>query len=267
MSEGQVPSGRTRFRSRALAARLVIILGAMVAGGCENAGQGAATGAGVGALSGLAIGSMSGNAGRGAATGAIVGGVGGAVIGDQNRRQNTRPVPVAPPPPPPAASQQQVVSQPPAQLSSADRDRLALAQFARTWRVSGWETVDGQRRFVTGTAVGSVENAFFVRLDINVRDDQTGRLNTGNVIFASEPGRGLTMNSRFDTSPSPVTFAGNVTADGSLFTLDEIAPGFGPNGRRIVIRFISPDEWVADESERSGGRTTAIGSLTFSGAR
>ena len=46
---------------------VLIAAGASVLFGCENAGQGAASGAAVGALSGLVIGSMSGNAGTGAA--------------------------------------------------------------------------------------------------------------------------------------------------------------------------------------------------------
>lgn len=59
---------------------------AAVAGGCDNAGQGAVSGGAIGALGGLAIGSLSGNAGAGAAIGAVSGAVVGGVIGDQNRR-------------------------------------------------------------------------------------------------------------------------------------------------------------------------------------
>lgn len=233
--------------------------------GCENAGQGAVSGASVGALSGLAIGSMSGNAGRGAATGAIVGGVGGAVVGDQNRRQNQR---AATPPPAPIVVAPARTNAPQAQpLSSADRDRLALARFARTWRVSGWETVNGERRFVNGNAAGSVDCSFFVRLDMSMFDEQSGRMNTGNLVFASEPGRGVTMSSRFDTSPSLTTYLGTATADGTLFTLDEMGWGGSTTGRRIIIRFLSADEFVADVSERWGGQSSQQASFTFTAAR
>lgn len=63
---------------------------ASVAGGCNNAGQGALSGAGLGALAGMGLGSLTGDMGKGAAAGAIIGGVGGAVLGDQNERNDRR---------------------------------------------------------------------------------------------------------------------------------------------------------------------------------
>lgn len=61
---------------------------ALLAGGCNNAGEGALSGAAVGAGAGAILGSLSGNAGTGAAIGAVAGGVSGGVIGDQNQRRN-----------------------------------------------------------------------------------------------------------------------------------------------------------------------------------
>lgn len=58
----------------------------LTAVGCNNAGEGAASGAALGALAGMGLGSLSGDMGKGAAAGAIIGGVGGAVLGDQNER-------------------------------------------------------------------------------------------------------------------------------------------------------------------------------------
>lgn len=251
-------------RSRSTAGRLIARIGACVAiglsmTGCDSAGQGAASGATVGALSGLAIGSMFGSAGKGAAIGAVAGGAGGAMIGDQNRRQNDRNAQAAAQPRTIAAAQ---VS--PA-VATADQNRLALVRFARSWSIAGWQTVDGQRRLVSGTATGTVENAFFVKLAVRVTDQQTGWASTGEVWFASEPGRGITMDSRFDTLPIPVTHAGAVSADGSVFTLDETTPGVA--GRRTVIRFLSDTEFVVDDSERVKGRNNPIGSLSFSATR
>jgi hypothetical protein len=246
-------------RSAALA-----LLTLPVLAGCDNAGQGAVSGASVGALSGLAIGSLSGNAGKGAAIGAIAGGAGGAVIGDQNRRANERSAqtarslpPAAQPAPAPAA--------PAPALSTADRDRLALARLARAWTITGWQTTGGQRRLVSGTATGSVENAFFVTLDLRVTDQQTGQTNSGDVWFASEPGRGITVNSRFDTSPMPVSHIGTLSADGNVFSFDETTPGV--SGRRMIIRFLSDREFVVDNSERINGQITPIGSLSFTATR
>jgi uncharacterized protein YcfJ len=253
-------SQRGMAAGRAAAVTLACVSVGLSLAGCESGGQGAATGATVGALSGLVIGSMSGNAGKGAAIGAVVGGAGGAVVGDQNRRQNERNAQ--------AAAQNQAAQAAQARSAAdtaADRDRLALARFARSWTIAGWQTVDGQRRLVSGTATGSVENAFFVTLDVRVTDQITGTTSTGDVWFASEPGRGITMNSRFDTLPIPVTHAGTVSADRNVFTLDETTPGVV--GRRTVIRFISDTEFVVDDSERVGGRTNPIGSLSFSASR
>lgn len=228
-------------------------------GGCDNAVQGGASGAGIGALSGLAIGSLSGNAGKGAVIGAVAGGVGGAVLGDQNRRSNERNAQGgsasgggsggsgASGPPPPAGS-----------AARADRDRLALTRLARSWQVKGWETIDGTRHLVSGTANGSVENAFFIRLTTTMRDDQSGQANNGNIVFSSEATRGVTMTGYFDSAPWPATFAGAASDDGNVFTLNEIAPA---TDRRVVIRFVSPNQWVADVSSRAN--STPHASFTF----
>lgn len=79
-------SNRLVHRRTASLVAAVCIVAAGLAGGCNNAGEGALTGAGMGALGGLAIGSLTGSAGAGAAIGAVAGGIGGAVIGDQNER-------------------------------------------------------------------------------------------------------------------------------------------------------------------------------------
>lgn len=238
---------------------LPLALGVFVSslvGGCNNAVQGGASGAGIGALSGLAIGSLSGNAGKGAVIGAVAGGVGGAVLGDQNRRASERSSAGQP------GQGNAVPGNSPsganASLSQADRDRLTLARFARSWQVQGWETIEGQRRLVSGTATGSVENSFFIRLTTSMRADQNGAASNGNIVFASEPGRGMTMNGHFDTAPSPMTFQGSLSSDGNVLTFNEIAPSAE---RRVVIRFLSDSQWVADVSSLSNN--APLSSFTF----
>lgn len=73
--------GRAGWSTAAL-----LLVWALGASGCNNAGQGAISGGAIGALGGLAIGSLSGDAGAGAAIGAVSGAVVGGIIGDQNRR-------------------------------------------------------------------------------------------------------------------------------------------------------------------------------------
>jgi len=240
-SDSRVGTASRRVARFAIVASLCAAL--PLVSGCDNAVQGGASGAGIGALSGLAIGSLSGNAGKGAVIGAVAGGVGGAVLGDQNRRTNERNSAQNS-----SASSGTAQNPPPGSVARADRDRLALTRLARSWRVTGWETIDGQRHLVSGTATGSVENAFFVRLMTVMRDDQSGQVNNGNIVFSSEPARGVTMTSYFDSAPWPMTFSGGVSDDGNVFTLNEIAPSAD---RRVVIRFVNASQWVADISSRN----------------
>lgn len=257
-----LPASRPNYSStRSIAsvfARAVLALATALSvphlSGCDNAVQGGASGAGIGALSGLAIGSLSGNAGKGAVIGAVAGGVGGAVLGDQNRRNNERNNAQSAPSAPNAQS-----DLPPGSVARADRDRLALTRLARTWRVTGWETIDGQRHLVSGTATGSVENAFFIRLLTVMRDDQSGQVNNGNIVFSSEPRRGVTMTGYFDSAPWPMTFAGVASDDANVFTLNEIAPS---TDRRVAIRFVSPTQWVADISSRADNSPQASFNFT-----
>lgn len=84
------PRVSTRLRPTTATLAAGLFIAGALAGGCNNAGEGALSGAALGALGGLAIGSLSGNAGAGAAIGAVAGGLGGAVIGDQNDRNDRR---------------------------------------------------------------------------------------------------------------------------------------------------------------------------------
>lgn len=232
----------------------MIALSLTTVSGCSNAKEGALSGAGIGALTGLAIGSLSGNAGEGAAIGAIVGGVGGAVVGDQNRRRDE------------AARSSTTTPSQSASLDQYDRDRLALARFARRWDVSGWETAGGQRHDITGVANGAVERNYFVRLDVSVTaDGQPQQRSEGSIVLGSEPGRGVTMSSRFDTSPMTFSYTGQIIDGGNTIIFNESA-GSSQRGRQVTIRFVSPDEFVADVTDtKAGGESQA--SLRFKGAQ
>lgn len=239
-----------RLRGVALGASACAVL----LGGCSNAKQGAVSGAGVGALSGLAIGSLTGNAGQGAAIGAVVGGVGGAVIGDRNRRERENAETMA------AADRAA-----PEQVVVADRDRARLGDFAGGWTISGWsEVVASDRRNLTGTGDGSVEQDYFLRLDVDLLvDPATGQHQRGTLLFGSEPGRGVTLSSRFNDAPSTSRFVGSVASGGQVITLDEvdsIVPGVR---RRVIIRFLSDSEFVVDVSNAAAAGSPRIGSFRF----
>lgn len=231
---------------------VVLIGAAQWLSGCSNAKQGALSGAGIGALSGLAIGSLSGNAGKGAAIGAILGGVGGGVIGDQNKRSQDQ-----------AATREAGTRAMPATVVAADADRAMIGRLAGRWSLTGWsEVVASDRRDLRGSAEGVVEQDYFLRLDASIVVGP-GDTRTGVLLFASEPGRGVTLSSRFSDSPSTSRFLGSGSADSRTITLEEVDSIIPGVRRRMVIRFQSPSEWVVDVTNLAGPDGARIGSFRF----
>ncbi len=212
---------------------MTLLCGGLVTG-CESGSQGAKTGVAVGALSGLVIGSLSGNAGKGAAVGAVIGGVGGAVIGDQNKRKREA-----------NASAQ---APPPTYIAVTGTQRAALSNFAGVWNTTGWSYVIGdERRVVSGSGVGLMEGSNSLTFDLSIIvDEVTRQTNTGTLIFTSQTGGDVKMSSRFSTSPNPSRYAGTVSPDGGAFTFNETTQHANGMRRRIIMRFLSRDQWVVD---------------------
>jgi hypothetical protein len=206
--------------------------------GCSNAKEGAVSGAGIGALSGLAIGSLSGNAGAGAAAGAIVGGVGGAVIGDQNRRKDE------------AAAQAAAAQEKSAQTAAYApvneyTTGAALGRLVGKWNVEGTiDGADGKSLAVSGSATGSVERTYFLRLDVRFNDPRNNLIVEGSSIISQTGGRGIEMTNSFSTSPEMRIFTGKVDDTGSVFTFTQKDPAEGP--RRITIRTTNGKGFTAD---------------------
>jgi hypothetical protein len=222
---------------------LLLLVATIVASlGCSNGKQGALSGAGIGALSGLAIGSLTGNAGKGAAIGAIVGGVGGAVIGDQNRRKDEAAAAAAQQPPPP----QQVVIVAPQPYSTGQ----ALGRLVGQWRVNGTiDTGSGATLPVYGTARGSVDKTYFVRIDLNFTDPRNGIPVQGTSVLSQTGVRGVQMTNSFSTSPAVKQFRGEMDPSGSLFDLRQFDPPYG--SRRVMIHMSTSTQWTADVWEGS----------------
>ncbi len=246
----------THRRARVAAALLAAV---MLAGGCNNAGEGAVSGAAIGALSGLAIGSLSGDAGTGAAIGAVAGAVGGGVLGDQNARRGDRSGTrsAADRPAPALTARPSDTSRP----RPADVDRQALARLDGSWRLSGWdEPVRGRRIEVTGTIDGEIDRSYYVRWDIDATAG--GERIGGTVTFASEPRYGITMVSRFDSSPHVNRFAGTVSGDGRVFSLDERDPPGAELAQNVTIRVLTDDEILIDVTAEESGRLLSSYRLT-----
>jgi hypothetical protein len=218
---------------------LLILLPATLLGiGCSNATEGALSGAGVGALSGLAIGSLSGDAGAGAAIGAVVGGVGGAVIGDQNKRRDDA-----------AAAQQQSQAQAVAYSTPPTPQNYstgqALGRLVGQWRITG--TIDaggGKTLPVSGTATGTVERTYFVRLDLHFTDPRSGQAVDGTGMVSQTGGRGIELTNSFSTSPELRQYKGTMDQSGTIISLSQFDPPAA--SRRVTIRSSAGRAWTAE---------------------
>ncbi|MEM9063856.1 MAG: hypothetical protein AAGB51_00025 [Planctomycetota bacterium] len=263
---------RPSLSSNPIIRPVVVLLAAfvLVGGGCESAGQGAVTGASVGALSGLALGSLSGNAGAGAAAGAVIGGVAGGVIGDQNARERDydRTVIVREPrrvyrAEPDWRSRRRAYENP------VDRARIALSRFEGDWEVDGWVLDDRYEQVpVSGWAYGYVDHRYFIDIEFEHQLVGEGDIITGEATIASEPGRGITLTARFSSSPSRLRFVGDADRTGDTIRLrGSNLRGSGlSRDAEILIRFVNEDRWIADVSDRVGGRKRIIESYTYSRA-
>jgi hypothetical protein len=153
-------------------------------------------------------------------------------------------------------------------MTPADRDRISLGKMAGSWTVVGWSEVSaGNRETISGSATGVIEQQFFLRLDMSATVSDSCQRSSGTLTFASEPGRGVTLHSRFDDSPSMARFAGMGNPDSTLLTLDETDTNTPGVRRRVVIRFLTPDQWLADVQNLSQPSNPLIGSFSFARAR
>jgi hypothetical protein len=149
----------------------------------------------------------------------------------------------------------------------ADADRAALARLVGVWTFEGWATdPDGSRRQSAGRAAGAIENNYFVLLDIQ---SSTGRAagptpsKSGSILFASDPGLGLTASAWGDGSPAVRRLAGQVSGNGTVFTFDEAVAPYGLRRANLTITFLSPDRWTAEVRDHSAAGHPVVASYTF----
>jgi hypothetical protein len=85
----------------------------------------------------------------------------------------------------------------------------------------------------------------------------------GSLLLASEPGAGLTGTTWFSTRPVVGRFAGDVSANGTVFSLDEIETVGGEREIRIEIRMLSDDEFSMVFYELGSATPPMIGEWKF----
>ncbi|MBX3389422.1 MAG: DUF1579 family protein [Phycisphaeraceae bacterium] len=141
----------------------------------------------------------------------------------------------------------------------ADADRGQLAKLVGAWRFEGsWSGEDGQKHSVQGRAAGVLVNNFFVLLDVQTTSGelagQTSR-QEGSLLFASEPGKGLTVTAWGDASPSITHLIGHSEEGGKVLTY---LPASGPsNAVAVVVRFEGDNHFSTEISAGSGGKGVA----------
>lgn len=152
----------------------------------------------------------------------------------------------------------------------ADAERAMLARFVGVWSFDGWVTgADGARGSVAGTGAAVIENQHFVKLDMKVTEGSMGGRSgrkAGSLLFASEPGVGLTLTAWGDASPAMSRCTGIVEGAGSVFTFTEVRTPSGAGRVSLNTRFTSDDRWVADVRDLSAAGDPLIASYTFTRA-
>jgi hypothetical protein len=151
--------------------------------------------------------------------------------------------------------------------NQADTDRAALARFVGVWNFEGSSIgKDGARKQATGRAAAAIENEYFVLFDLQATggnlSGQTSR-KAGSMIFASEPGIGLTLTAWGDASPSICRLVGRVREGGNVLAFEEAKT---PGDRRrisLVITFENKDRWTAEVHDLTAPQHPLIASYTF----
>lgn len=160
---------------------------------------------------------------------------------------------------------------PPAHGTAADADRAALARFVGVWNFEGWSTdPTGAHQPGAGHAAAVIESEHFVLMDLLTTSGQlAGRTSrkSGSMIFASEPGIGVTMTAWGDASPSISRMVGRAEGNGSVFTFHEAKTPEGHHQMGAIVTFETDDRWVVDIKNASMSGEPVVARYTFTRVR
>jgi hypothetical protein len=133
----------------------------------------------------------------------------------------------------------------------------ALNRLVGHWNVEGsMLSAAGERIAFGGTASGTVEKDYFLRLDLQIRDPRNRQEVGGTSVIGQDGGRLLTMANAFSTSPELRVYRGELDPDGSAITLTQIGRS-SADARRLVLRFVSNDQWTAEAWNSGSAETTS----------
>jgi len=147
----------------------------------------------------------------------------------------------------------------------ADADRALLAKLVGAWQFEGtWSGANGVQNTVQGRAAGVLVNNYFVLLDVQTTSGElAGRTSRdeGSILFAAEPGVGMTVSAWGDASPSIVRLVGRAEQGGNVLSF---APaGNSANATALVVRFDGPDRFT---TQLNPGAALSSASYTFTRA-
>ena len=77
---------------------------------------------------------------------------------------------------------------------------------------------------VDGTASGSIDKTYFVRLDLHFTDPRNGQSVDGTSVISQTGGRGVEMSNSFSSTPTVTQFKGDMDPSGSIFDLKQFDP-------------------------------------------
>ncbi|MEO1513097.1 MAG: hypothetical protein AAFU70_13580, partial [Planctomycetota bacterium] len=110
----------------------------------------------------------------------------------------------------------------------------------------------------------SVFRSYYINLDVTAEvENGSDDTSMGTLLLGSEPGRGVTLESRFDNAPSPSRFVGRSSSDRTVFTLDEERVSVDGVRRQIVIRFVGTEAWNIEVRNLAASGRPLVGSFTF----
>lgn len=147
----------------------------------------------------------------------------------------------------------------------ANADRGELARLIGVWTFEGWSIdQNGGRQTVSGVAAGTVEDTYLVLMDFQASEGQfrgqTGR-KAGSMLFASEPGIGMTVTAWGDASPLVCRLSGR--RDGKRFLYTEMPTPHGRNRHSLTITFETDDRWVVEIRGTSDMADSPVASYRF----
>jgi hypothetical protein len=146
--------------------------------------------------------------------------------------------------------------------ATADSDRAHLVKLVGEWQFEGsWSGADGKQNAVQGRAAGVLVNNYFVMLDVQTTSGELAGRTTredGSMIFAAEPGVGMTVTAWGDASPTVTRLVGRTEQGGNVFNF--VPAGGTANAAALIVRFDGPDRFT---TQLNPGAVLSSANYTF----